>query len=326
MENRMNSFDGRAAGALLITLLLWASAFAGIRAGLGSYSPGALILLRFLVASVALALYALLARMRLPARRDLPAMALLGLIGITFYHAGLTFGEVSVAAGTASFLVASVPCFTALLALALLRERLTIWGWLGVVISVAGVSIISLGGHGGLHFTPGALLVLLASLSESVYFIFQKRLMRTYTSIELTAYTIWTGTLFMLPFAPTLLQELPQAAPGATLAIVYLGLFPAAIAYGTWAFTLSRMPAALATSFLNISPLLALLISWIWLREVPTWLELLGGLIVIAGVLLVNTRGKAAPTLASSSREEREPPTPASLASSGRVDGARRGL
>jgi drug/metabolite transporter (DMT)-like permease len=284
--------DARAALSLVITLLLWASAFAGIRAGLQSYSPGALILLRFLVASLALALYALLTRMRLPAWRDLPGLLVLGLIGITGYHAGLTFGELTVNAGTASFLVASVPCFTALLALLVLRERLTLWGWLGITISVVGVTIISLGGKEGLHFTPGALLVLLASLCESVYFIVQKRYMQRYSSSEMTAYTMWAGTLFMLPFAPALLHDWPQATPAATLAVVYLGLFPAAIAYGTWAFTLARLSASLATSFLNISPLLALAISWLWLHEAPTLLELLGGLIVIVGVLLVNTRGK----------------------------------
>ncbi|RAQ97561.1 DMT family transporter [Thermogemmatispora tikiterensis] len=298
--------DARAALSLIVTLLLWASAFAGIRAGLQSYSPGALILLRFLVASLALALYALLTRMRLPAWRDLPGLLLLGLIGITGYHAGLTFGELTVNAGTASFLVSSVPCFTALLALLVLRERLTLWGWLGIAISVVGVTIISLGGKEGLHFTPGALLVLLASLCESVYFIVQKRYMQRYSSSEMTAYTMWAGTLFMLPFAPALLHDWPQATSAATLAVVYLGLFPAAIAYGTWAFTLARLPASLATSFLNISPLLALAISWLWLHEVPTLLEVLGGLVVIAGVLLVNTRGK----LPAGSGEQRSAAAP----------------
>lgn len=315
--------DARAALSLIITLLLWASAFAGIRAGLQSYSPGALILLRFLVASLALALYALFTRMRLPAWRDLPGLLLLGLIGITGYHAGLTFGELTVNAGTASFLVSSVPCFTALLALLVLRERLTLWGWLGIAISVVGVTIISLGGKEGLHFTPGALLVLLASLCESVYFIVQKRYMQRYSSSEMTAYTMWAGTLFMLPFAPALLHDWPQAAPAATLAVVYLGLFPAAIAYGTWAFTLARLPASLATSFLNISPLLALTISWLWLHEVPTLLEMLGGLVVIAGVLLVNTRGKL-PTPSEGQRPS-SPPDAATALETGAAEGCRIG-
>jgi drug/metabolite transporter (DMT)-like permease len=286
--------DARVATSLTVTLLFWASAFAGIRAGLQSYSPGALVLLRFLIASLGLTIYASITRMRLPARRDLPAMFLLGFIGITVYQVGLTFGEQSVSAPTASFLVASVPCFTALLALFFLKERLTFWGWFGIIISFLGVTLISFGGgsKGGFSFTPGTLLVLLGSLSESVFFIFQKRYMKTYTGLELATYTIWTGTIFMLVFAPELVKQLPTVTLSSTLAIVYLGLFPAALCYVTWAYTLSRLPASLATNFLNISPVLSLLISWLWLREIPTLVALVGGCVVLIGVLIVNTRGK----------------------------------
>lgn len=278
--------------ALVITLVFWASAFAGIRSGLQGYPPGALVLARFLVASVALGLYAAITRMRLPAWRDIPVLFFLGLIGITVYQVCLTFGELSVSAGTASFLVSSVPCFTALLSFFFLKERIKWLGWLGIAISFLGVTLISFGGGSGLSLTPGALLIVLASLSESVYFIFQKRFLEKYSALELTTYTIWTGTVFMLVFLPELVTHLHSAPIAATLAILYLGVFPAAIAYGTWAFTLSRLPASLATSFLNLSPILAILISWGWLREIPRPLEFLGGAVVLCGVLVVNTIGK----------------------------------
>ncbi len=287
--------DTRATTALIVTLLLWASAFAGIRAGLKAYSPGALVLLRFLVASFALLLYALIVRLRLPALRDLPVMFLLGLIGIVVYQVGLSVGEQSVSAGSASFLVASVPCFTALLSFIFLKERLRFSGWLGIMISFLGVAIISFGGGDGLSFTPGALFIVLASFSESIYFIIQKYYMQKYSGIELAIYTIWTATGFLLIFTPELMQQLPGAALSATLTVVYLGIFPAAIAYTTWFYTLSRMTASITTSFLNLSPLLAILISWIWLREIPTLIDFVGGIIVILGVLMVNTWGKQPP-------------------------------
>ena len=284
--------DTKSTTLLVVTLLLWASAFAGIRAGLQGYTPGALVLLRFLIASGALIVYALITRMRLPEKRDIPAMFLLGFLGITVYQVCLTFGEQTVTAGPSSFLVASVPCFTALLAYVFLKERLNIVGWLGVLVSFAGVAIISFSGDHGFSFTPGALLVVLASLSESICFIMQKYYMKKYSGLEMAAYTIWTGTIFMLVFLPNLFHDLPIAPLSATLSIVYLGIFPAAIAYVTWSYTLSLLPASIATSFLNISPLLATLISWVWLREVPAPLAFIGGLVVIVGVLLVNTRGK----------------------------------
>ncbi|MBV9711633.1 MAG: EamA family transporter [Ktedonobacteraceae bacterium] len=285
--------DTPAAIALVITLLPWASAFAGIRAGLEGYSPGALVLFRFLVASVGLILYALLTHMRLPTLRDLPMMFLLGFLGITTYQVCLTFGEQSVSAGTASFLVATVPCFTALLAFFFLRERLSLLGCLGIIISFAGVTIISFSGKGGFSFTPGTLLIVLASFSESIAFIMQKRFLHKYTGLELATYMMWTGTIFMLVFLPELFRALPSATLTPTLSIVYLGLFPAAISYVAWSYTLARVPASVATSFLNLSPVLALLISWFWLHEVPVVLEIVGGVVVIVGVLIVTTRGKA---------------------------------
>jgi drug/metabolite transporter (DMT)-like permease len=88
-----------------------------------------------------------------------------------------------------------------------------------------------------------------------------------------------------------------QAAPlSATLATVYLGVFPGAIAYVAWAQALAHLPASRAASFLYVVPVVALTIAWVWLGEIPSILALLGGVLVIAGVITVNRRGHATPT------------------------------
>ncbi|GAB4450834.1 MAG: DMT family transporter [Anaerolineae bacterium] len=286
--------DSRTLASLGITLIFWASAFAGIRAALDAYSPAHLALLRFLVASATLAVYAALTRMPLPARRDLPAILGLGFLGITVYHVALNFGEVSVTAGAASMLISSVPVFTAILATAILGERLKAWGWLGIAVSFSGAALIALGEGNGLEFDPGALLILLAAVATALYFVFQKPYLTRYSALQFTAYCIWAGTLLMLVFLPGLPQAVQQAPPGATLAVVYLGVFPAAIAYGTWTYALSRAPASIATSFLYLSPILATLIAWVWLGEAPAALALVGGALALVGVILVNTRGRTA--------------------------------
>ena len=110
-----NNRAGLACLAGVITVTLWASAFVGIRAALGSYSPGQLVLLRFLVASIVLIGYACCVRMPLPMLRDVPQIVLLGLSGITIYNLALNYGETQVTAGVASFIVGTVPIWTGLI-------------------------------------------------------------------------------------------------------------------------------------------------------------------------------------------------------------------
>jgi drug/metabolite transporter (DMT)-like permease len=288
-------FAPRTFAALAFTIVTWGSAFAGIRAAMenDAYSPGHLALLRFLVASATLAVYAALTRMRLPDRRDLPRIMILGFLGITVYHVALNYGEVSVTAGAASLLIASSPVFTAILATIFLGEQLRRWGWLGIGVSFAGAALIALGeGEGGIEFDPGALLILLSAVCTSIYFVGQKPLLKKYGAFQFTAYAIWAGTLFMLVLLPGLPQAIREAPTDATLAVIYLGVFPAALAYATWTYALSRAPASIISSTLYVVPVMAALVAWVWLNEVPGELSLVGGACALAGVILVNTKGR----------------------------------
>ncbi len=285
---------GPAIGAIALTVLLWASAFPGIRAGLAGFDPGALAALRYAVASLAFLGLAAGGRIGRPKLSHLPRIALAGGLGIAAYNLALNTGERSVDPGTASFLINTSPIFTALLGALLLRERLSLWAWAGAIIGFAGAGLIAFAASGGFRFSPDAIVVLAAAFCQAAQFVLQKPLLPRYGALSTTAYLVWAGTIFLLPFLPEGAARLPAAPPAAIVATIYLGLFPAALAYAAWSYALAHFPVGRATMSLYLVPPIATVLTILWFAIWPTPAALLGGGIAIAGVIVVNTLGRRA--------------------------------
>ncbi len=276
------------------SMILGASAFPGIRAGLEGYSPYHLALLRFLIASITLAALATVLRIRAPRRADLPRLMLLGFLGFAFYHVALNYGEVTVTAGAASFIISTVPIFNVALSMFILRERLRKVAWVGMAISMFGVALITLGENGGFEPSAGALLILAAAIAQSFYFVLQKPLLERYKAFEVVCYSAWFGTGLMLVLTPGLAAAVRQASAQATWSVIYLGVVPGALAYLGWSYALAKMGVYRMSSYLYLIPVLAMIIGYLWLGEVPTGLSLLGGPIALAGVVLAGWTGRPA--------------------------------
>ncbi len=290
--------------AAALTIVLWASAFAGIRVALKSFDVGELSVLRLMIASLALLSVAPFVGVRLPARRDLIALAAAGLTGMAAYQLLLNAGEQTVTAGTASILVNTGPIFVALLAIRFLGERLTPRAWAGIALAFAGALIIALGEGNGISVSAGALLVLGAAVAQATFFVVQKPLLSHYSSFAVTTYAMLTGTVMLLPFAPSVPTAFAHASAAALAATAFLGLGASAIGFFAWAYANARLEVSRAASSLYLVPAVAIFVAWLWLGELPTLTTIIGGGVAITGVLLTNTARRG------SRRTRAETPSP----------------
>jgi drug/metabolite transporter (DMT)-like permease len=278
---------------LSATVVLWAAAFPAIRVGVEGLGVAGLSVLRLGIAAMALAIVAPLFKVRLPRRGDLPQIALCGASGMTAYQLLLNLGEVRVPAGTASLLISMAPVFSVLLAAGFLGERLTGHVVVGSAIALGGSAVIAFGGGAG-RVSASALIVLAAAVVQGVYHCASKPLLRRYTGFEVACYAMWSGTLFVLPVIPLAMPGLVSAEAGsaATWSAVLLGLAPSALGFVTWGYAVARCTVGRATAALYLVPPVAIVVAFGWLGEAPAPIELAGGAVGIAGVLVAMRRAR----------------------------------
>jgi drug/metabolite transporter (DMT)-like permease len=221
------------------TIFLWSSAYPLTRFALQHFPPSALSVLRYLTASLVLLVWALLRREKRPARKDIPLFFLSGLLGFSAYVMLFNLGSQTLPAAVSSVLLTTVTIFTALFALLLWRERIPPLGWVAAAVEFCGVLILCLW-DGGIVLSSGIFWILAASLSLSGYNLTQRLLTRRYTPFQATAYSIFSGTLLLLPLLPRALPSLLTAPALQVGTVLFLGFFPSAAAYVFWSNALKR--------------------------------------------------------------------------------------
>ncbi|WP_018687068.1 DMT family transporter [Actinokineospora enzanensis] len=286
-----SAIDRRALGAAIITVLLWASAFVVIRDAGPFFAPGAFAEGRLLVAVIPLLALSLFRREGLPPRQAWPGIIISGVLWFGIYMVALNWGERMVDAGTAALVVNIGPILMALLGGWLLKEGFPPRLMIGMAVSFAGAIVVGLSASGGNHASlPGILLCLLAAVTYAAGVVGQKPALKHGSALQIITYGCVVGAVVTLPFSGQLVHDLGTAPTGAILGVVYLGLFPTALAFYTWAFALSKTTAGRMGTTTYVVPALVVLLSWIFLDEVPRPLAFVGGALCLAGVAVSRTR------------------------------------
>jgi drug/metabolite transporter (DMT)-like permease len=286
--------------ALLGMVLVWGTNFAVVKRTLDAFQPLAFNGLRFAIASLFVAAV-LRARgpIPLPERRDLPRLAVVGILGNVVYQVAFILGLSRTHAGHASVVLALSPMFTALLSSWRGHEQPGPRTWTGAAASIVGIALVTSSG-GGAGSPPGAVwgdLVLVgAAFLWAAYSVGSQPLVQRYGSVPTTAWTLWIGTPpLLLVGVPSLLRQRWDVSAAAWGGLLFSACLSIGLAYLIWYRGVERIGNTRTAIFSNLTPLVALAVSAVWLGERPSPLALVGVVLTLGGVMWVRSdRGKAA--------------------------------
>ncbi|NMS90110.1 DMT family transporter [Clostridioides difficile] len=270
----------------IITIVFWSIAYVLTRLTLQYFSAFSLGFLRYLVASGSLIIVVILIKMKLPKKSDLLWFLASGAVGFFLYMIAFNKGQETVTASTGSVVIATVPVITALLAHFVCHEKIKIVQWIAIAIEFIGILVLTLM-NGIFSINTGLLWLLLAALALSVYNILQRKLTKTYSALQTSAFSIFSGTVLLAIFLPASINEVLYAPRIQLLYIAILGIFSSAIAYVSWskAFEKAKQTAQVS-NYMFLTPFLTSILGFLIVGEIPDWSTVIGGSIIILGVFI----------------------------------------
>jgi drug/metabolite transporter (DMT)-like permease len=293
MGSGQTSGKGSADLGLLLMAVIWGVNFPVIKAALGEIPPLAFNALRFPLAALTILI---ILRWKegysWPERADWPRVFFLGILGNVVYQGFFIFGVDATLAGNASILLATIPLWTLILSTLLRHEEPTGLVWIGILATLAGMVMVVLGGDLTLGFQGGTLkgdlLMVGAAVTWSIYAVGSKKLVTKYGPLPVTAWTLWIGTAGLVLWGAPTLTSFPISAPSALswVGVVYAGVMAIGLAYLLWNRGVRRIGSSRTAAYQNLVPVVALLVAWLWLGEVPRPLQMAGAGVVLVGITL----------------------------------------
>ena len=227
-------------------------------------------------------------------RHDLPFLVLLGAILFAVFPVTFNIGLRLTEASRGALMLATMPIWSAWLARAARKERLILRQVAGILITFAGVGIVlaerGLRWQGTTLALAGDGFMLLTAFCGAIYGVLAQRMLAHYTALTVTTYAMVFGTFLLFPAA--LVEGLPQAFVRidgkVAVLILFLGIFGGALGYFFWTFALTRLTPTQVAVYVNVNPMVAIILGAVLLAEKLTRVFVVGFVTVGVGVLFVN--------------------------------------
>lgn len=272
------------------TILVWATAFPFSKY-LMEYLPAEVIAEgRIFLGGLVLMSLAFFKGLHLPkSSMDWILFVLSALGGNIGYQVIFNIGIQTIPSATSSIILALTPLTTSILVRIIYKEYLKPAGWIYTVTAFIGVAIVLLW-NGAFQVAPGAVWTLGAMFIFAWYNVINRGFAaKGYQPFDVAAWSMGLGGIIGLPFLPKTLVALGQAPVSVTVTLVYLGLGSSALGYALWSYALDKAEKASdVMNFMYLSPIIAALVGFIMLGEVPNGGFLLGGATILVSLYLFN--------------------------------------
>ena len=272
--------------SVVMLFFLWSSMYTAISLALQDFSPKGLALFRLLIASTLLFILSFKYKVRFPDKKDLPIIICCGVFGICVYNIVIMYGQKSTSVALSSLFLNTYPIFVSIFSFLIFKEYINVFKWMGIIVCFSGLIIAS--GCSGISANSSIMLFVFGAIILSLYDLEQKELMKKYTPFELTCYFFWAGTLALLSFSDSLINDFKIVKVNSLLSAVYLGVFPSIIASLLWAKMILKYSVSVMSCCCYISPIFAMLSAFLFLGQIPGESSIIGTAVVLSGLLIIH--------------------------------------
>ena len=282
--------------AIIATVLMWASSFVLIRWSAGELSPGPLALVRLVAGAATLTvllLWVRRGRITLPTRAALGLTALFGVLWFALYTLVFNLAGHYIDAGTIAMVVNLAPLMVGVGAVVFFKESFSPRLFLGMVVSLCGIGLITVAGSTGQLALTGLGIALIAAFLYAGGMLIQKVALRHTDPLTATWLACAAGTIALLPFLGVTIEELQTSATPVILGAIYMGIGPTALGFWFWGYAMNHFPTGKVAASTLAVPAVVVIMSGLTLGEIPPPLGIIGGAITLTGVAIAQFRRPA---------------------------------
>jgi drug/metabolite transporter (DMT)-like permease len=282
---------------LVLATLFWGVTPALMKVSLQEITPFSFSTIRLFIALLVALLFLLISCSWKPVeKKDWILFLIIGLFGFFIFQICFPVGVKYTSASIAALIMATLPINVVIINLLIKSEKMTFRMILGIVLSIAGIATIILGTEGSISlegtYTKGVILLILSEIGFALYTVKSKVLISKYSVYQVMFLVILFAFIPFLIISSKEILSFPITSLSMItwIGIIFTGIFGSCVANIFWYRGIHRLGSTKTSVYANLPPVFGIFVSFLFLGETLTFLQMFGGIIILSGVIIVNRK------------------------------------